>query len=91
MSSIPLLLGVPNLNLEKCLRVCPVTLTLQSSRIFVKSSNLSGKSRKRFPMPERCPYFYSCFGVSFESRDRFPDAGIMLVLSLRVVAELDEE
>ena len=64
--------------------------TPSSSRFSVNSSNHSGKSRNRFPGTGTLSLFLFVSLVSVRFRNRFPDAR-MFVLSLRVVAGLDEE
>ena len=63
--------------------------TPSSSGFSASSVNHSGKCRNLFLDAGTTSLFLFVFLLSVESRDRFPDAG-MLVLSLRVVAGFDE-
>ena len=63
--------------------------TPSSSRFSASSFNHSGRCRNRFPDAGTTSLFLFVFLLSVESRDRFPDVG-MLVMSLRVVAGFDE-
>ena len=58
---IPLFLEVPNLIHEKCLRVCPVMLTLLRPQDFLWSPpTILAIRATSFPVSDRCPHVFKC-------------------------------